>query len=113
MGSLHSGGASNLQKTVEEPAKREMTSWLRVIFEFFYEMFFGCSHGHLTRPFTLEASCYKVCLDCGRHFPYSLEKMRLLHPWEVAKQPLAEPVSISVESELSERTDYTRTKAVA
>jgi hypothetical protein len=90
-----------------------MTSWLRAIFDFFYEMFFGCSHGHLTRPFTLQASTYKVCLDCGRQIPYSLEKMRQLRPWEIAKQPLAEPVSISVETGLSERTEYNRTKAVA
>jgi hypothetical protein len=90
-----------------------MTSWLRAIFDFFYEMFFGCTHGHLTRPFTLQASSYKVCLDCGRHFPYSLDKMRIMHPWEIAKQPLVEPVSISVESGLTERTEYNRTKAVA
>ncbi len=90
-----------------------MTSWLRAIFDFIYEMFFGCNHGHLTRPFTLQASSYKVCLDCGRHFPYSLEKMRLLHPWEIAKQTLVEPVSISVETGLAERTEYNRTKAVA
>jgi hypothetical protein len=90
-----------------------MASWLSAVFDFFYEMFFGCSHGQLTRPFTLQASTYKVCLDCGRHFPYSLDKMRILHRWEVAKQPMAEPISISVESGLSERTEYNRTKAVA
>lgn len=90
-----------------------MMSWLRVICNFFYEMFFGCSHGHLTRPFTLEASSYKVCLDCGRHFPYSLEKMRLLHPWEIAKSPAADIVPILVESGLSEQTGYHRSKAVA
>lgn len=113
MGTQHPGGASNLQNTVDYAAKSEMTSWLRAIYDFFYEMFFGCSHGHLTRPFTLQASSYKVCLDCGRHFPYSLDKMRLLYSWEIAKQPLAETVPISVESGLSERADYNRTKAVA
>jgi hypothetical protein len=39
--------------------------------------------------------------------------MRIMHPWEIAKQPLVEPVSISVESGLTERTEYNRTKAVA
>jgi hypothetical protein len=110
---IHPGGASNLQGSGEQLANRKMMSWLRAICDFFYEMFFGCSHGHLTRPFTLQASTYKVCLDCGRHFPYSLDKMRPLHPWEIAKQLLVEPVSISVETGLSERTDYNRTKAVA
>jgi hypothetical protein len=92
-----------------------MKSWLRAFYSFFYEMFFGCSHGHLTRPFTLQASTYKVCLDCGRQFPYSLEKMRLVHPWEIAKQPVPEavPISVSAEAELSESPSYRRTKAVA
>jgi hypothetical protein len=90
-----------------------MMSWLRAIYNFFYEMFFGCSHGHLTRPFTLQAFSYKVCLDCGRQFPYSLEKMRLLHPWEIEKQPALQTVPISVESGLSEQPNYNRTKAVA
>lgn len=90
-----------------------MTSWLRTIYNFFYEMFFGCSHGHLTRPFTLQARCYKVCLDCGRQFPYSLDKMRVLRSWEIAKQTVLEPVPISVESGLSEQTNYSRNKAVA
>ena len=89
-----------------------MTSWLQAIYDFFYEMFFGCSHGHLTRPFTLQAHSYKVCLDCGRQFPYYLEKMRLLHPWEIVKQPL-ELMPVSMETELSEQQDYHRSKAVA
>lgn len=90
-------------------------SWMQAIYGFFCEIFFGCSHGHLTRPFTLRAHSYKVCLDCGKQFPYSLEKMRLLHSWEIAKlQPVAEvteliPVPVAA-SRLQE--DY-RGKAIA
>ena len=90
-----------------------MRSWLSAIYDFFYEMFFGCSHNHLTRPFTLQSRSYKVCLDCGGQFPYSLEKMRLLHPWEIIAKPQLEPVPIAMESELSTQQDYSRTKAVA
>ena len=90
-----------------------MTYWLSAIYDFFYEMFFGCSHGHLTRPFTLQAHSYKVCLDCGGQFPYSLEKMRLLHPWEIVAQPQLELAPIAMESEQSTQQDYRRTKAVA
>lgn len=90
-------------------------SWLRAVYSFFYEIFFGCSHGHMTRPFTLQASSYKVCLDCGRQFPYSLEKMRTLHAWEISKlkpeMPELAPVALS--SGFSEDEDYRRTKAVA
>ena len=55
-----------------------MTSVLRTIFRFFYEMLFGCSHSHLTRIFTLQDETYRVCLDCGVHVPYSLVTLRPL-----------------------------------
>lgn len=88
-------------------------SWLRAIYNFFYEIFFGCSHDRLTRPFTMHAHSYKVCLDCGSQFPYSLEKMRLLHPWEVAKlQPkVTELTPVSAEPQAQE--NFTRKKAIA
>ncbi len=81
-------------------------AWLEAIYNFFYELFLGCSHGHLTRPFTLQAHSYKVCLDCGKHFPYSLEKMRPLHAWEIEKsqQEVTELTPISVSSQTQE--DY-------
>ena len=93
-------------------------TWLRGIYSFFYEIIFGCSHGHLTRPFTFEAQSYKVCLDCGRQLPYSLEMMRIIHPWEVRKlhAPVTEltPVSISsASSAFSDEEDYRGTKAIA
>ena len=86
--------------------------WIRLTLTYLFDLLFGCRHTHLSRPFTLEDRSYKICLDCGQERPYSVEAMRLLHPWEIAK-PLLEPVSISVESGLSERTEYNRTKAVA
>lgn len=90
-----------------------MRSWLGAIYNFLCEMFFGCSHGHLTRPFTIQSHCYKVCLDCGGQFPYSLEKMRLLHPWEIMVQPQLELAPILMESELITQQDYRHSKAVA
>jgi len=88
-----------------------MVSWLQAIYEFFYEIFFGCSHGNLTRPFTLQAHSYKVCLDCGKQMPYSVEKMRLLHAWELSKQhPLTELVPSPVAAHM--REDYSA-KAIA
>ncbi len=89
-------------------------SWLSANCDFLYEMFFGCSHGHLSRPFTLQASSYKVCLDCGRQMPYSLDEMRLLRRGEVAKlSPQSRAtavVPIAMESDLSQATDSRRTK---
>jgi hypothetical protein len=43
-----------------------------------WEWFFGCRHKVLSRAFTNEGETYKVCLRCGRHFPYSLETMTLI-----------------------------------
>ena len=90
-------------------------SWLIAIYSFFYEIFFGCSHSHMTRPFTLQAHSYKVCLDCGRQFPYSLEKMRTLHVWEVLNlQPeVAQLAPVVLPPGFSEDKDYRPTKAVA
>jgi hypothetical protein len=35
----------------------------------------GCRHRPQSRPFTLNDQTYKVCLECGRVFHYSLERM--------------------------------------
>jgi hypothetical protein len=48
------------------------------------ELLFGCSHRNQTRPFTLNKTCYTVCLNCGRELPYSWVAMRTLKPAECA-----------------------------
>ena len=53
------------------------------VFGFLYEMFFGCRHGRLTRPFTLQKNTYKVCLDCGKQVMYSAERMEPLTAREI------------------------------
>jgi hypothetical protein len=94
-----------------------LTSGFRAIYSFFYEIFFGCSHGHLTRPFTLQTRSYKVCLDCGKQFPYSLEQMRVLHAWETA-EPLPqagrlELTPVPIAAGFADSEDYRPSKAVA
>jgi hypothetical protein len=63
---------------------------IRSIFNFFFEIFFGCRHDHLTRPFTLERETYKVCLDCGRQIFYSPETMRPLNSRELRRRQTAQ-----------------------
>lgn len=48
----------------------------------FLEFLFGCVHHNQTRAFTLNKTCYTVCLDCGRELPYSWTEMRTLKPAE-------------------------------
>jgi len=58
---------------------------LRAVFNFLYEIILGCSHQHLTRPFTLQNETYKVCLDCGKQIFYSPINMRPLSVMEVRR----------------------------
>lgn len=58
---------------------------LRAVFNFLYEIVLGCSHQHLTRPFTLEKETYKVCLDCGKRIYYSAATMRPLNVRELRR----------------------------
>ncbi len=87
-------------------------AWLEAIYNFFYELFFGCCHGNLTRPFTIRKHSYKVCLDCGTQFPYSLEKMRLLHAWEIEK-PQQEPTELTPVPVSSKAQEDYGNKAIA
>lgn len=43
------------------------------------DFIFGCHHSHLSRVFTMDRRTYKVCVDCGAKFQYSLSKMRVEH----------------------------------
>lgn len=88
--------------------------WIQTIMEFIFDLFFGCRHNHLTRPFTLQSHSYKICLDCGQEMPYSLEHMRLLRPWEIRREPKEQPADIpaTVPALVSEKS-YADWKAVA
>lgn len=39
------------------------------------DLLFGCTHRNLSRVFSVRRRTYKVCLDCGREFEYSLSRM--------------------------------------
>lgn len=53
------------------------------------EFLLGCAHPNQTRPFTLNHTCYTVCLDCGRELPYSWAEMRTLGRGESAQRRAA------------------------
>jgi hypothetical protein len=66
------------------------------IFNFLYEIVLGCSHQHLTRPFTLQQETYKVCLDCGKQIYYSPVTMRQLTAREVRRMQAAQAGEVRV-----------------
>ncbi|RRA48782.1 hypothetical protein [Acidipila sp. EB88] len=46
---------------------------------------FGCQHGRLSRPFTIQQQSYMVCLDCGHKQFYSMQEMRRLSRKEIKR----------------------------
>jgi hypothetical protein len=75
---------------------RTLTAWIRAIASFFSEILFGCSHGRLTRPFTIQDETYMVCLDCGKQIYYSAREMRPLSAWEVRRMKAARAGEVKV-----------------
>jgi hypothetical protein len=68
----------------------------RAIFIFLYELVIGCSHEHVTRPFTLQQQTYKVCLDCGKQIFYSPVTMRPLTGRELRRMQAAQAGEVRV-----------------
>src|SRR5690348_1649763 len=66
------------------------------LYDFLYETILGCSHQHLTRPFTLQKETYKVCLDCGKQIYYSPVTMRPLNVREVRRMHAARAGEVRV-----------------
>lgn len=71
-------------------------SVVRGILNFLYEVFLGCSHRRLTRPFTLENETYMVCLDCGKQIYYSMDSMHTLSAREVRRMHAANAGEVRV-----------------
>jgi hypothetical protein len=89
---------------------------LQVIFNFLYEIFLGCRHDRLTRPFTIQQQTYKVCLDCGKHVFYSADAMRPLSGREarrVRAMQASELKVVPVASSVSSLSSENNSRAVA
>lgn len=64
-----------------------------------FNYLFRCQHRNLSRPMSPAgsrpivetASTYVVCLDCGKHFAYDWEEMRIGAPQPVAGAYAAPP----------------------
>ena len=42
---------------------------------------FGCWHKELTRPFTIQKSSYRACLDCGARKKFDTETLKTIGPF--------------------------------
>ena len=54
-----------------------------------FDLLFGCTHGNLSRVFSVKRRTYKVCCDCGREFEYSLDRMCIVEGSETRSRRLA------------------------
>ncbi len=43
-----------------------------------FRLAFGCRHGQLSRPFTINKRTYQVCVECGQEFAYSWNLMHTI-----------------------------------
>lgn len=57
--------------------------WIMDLLISVFESLFGCRHGNLSRPFTIDGQTYKVCMDCSSQVFYSRETMKPLRASEV------------------------------
>lgn len=64
--------------------------WVMDLLISVFESLFGCRHGNLSRPFTIEGKTYKVCMDCSGQVFYSPETMRPLRARELRQMRAAE-----------------------
>ena len=71
-----------------------MWSWL-------LDLLFGCAHRRRSLPITIRkrtatgwpgpaqaTETYCVCLECGKQFPYSWEKMKMVRPLPPRQAPV-------------------------
>jgi hypothetical protein len=68
---------------------------ISAVVSFFLDLFFGCRHERLTRPFTLKDETYKVCLECGKHLFYSPITMRPLSHRELRRMRKARTLAMT------------------
>jgi hypothetical protein len=68
--------------------------FVSAVVNFFLDLFFGCRHENLTRPFTLKDETYKVCLECGRQLFYSPITMRPLSNRELRRMRQARTLAM-------------------
>jgi hypothetical protein len=65
---------------------------MRKGFELLASFLFGCHHTDLSRAFTLQGRTYRVCLQCGKEFDYSLETMSFCPEGGCHQHPASLPV---------------------
>lgn len=78
-----------------------------------FNFFFGCSHNDVSRPFTLGDRTYKVCVTCGKEFPYSLQTMSYARRGSRTVAPARAATILAFDASLSSREAALREKAAA
>lgn len=69
--------------TFKEETTRSKVEWSRLITKALslVTRVFGCWHQEMSRPFTLRAESYRVCLECGAHRRFNPQTWELTGPY--------------------------------
>ncbi|HYO92041.1 MAG TPA: hypothetical protein VEQ40_10410 [Pyrinomonadaceae bacterium] len=73
--------------TLKQETTRRRIDWARLI-EVSLSLVtrvFGCWHQEMSRPFTLSAKSYRVCLECGAHRRFNPQTWELTGPYFYAQ----------------------------
>ena len=80
--------------------------WITDFFTSVLEALFGCRHSNLSRPFTIDAQTYKVCMDCSSQIFYSPETMKPLSARELRRhRTLETSASVAIMPATAEARD--------
>ncbi|MBD0325326.1 MAG: hypothetical protein ICV68_02790 [Pyrinomonadaceae bacterium] len=61
--------------------RRSAWSQIRAAAHLWLTRIFGCWHQEMSRPFTLGAKSYRVCLECGAHRRFDAQRWEMTGPY--------------------------------
>ena len=78
--------------TFKQERTRQRVEWSRLITVSLsiVTRAFGCWHQEMSRPFTLGAKSYRVCLECGAHRRFNPQTWELTGPYYYEQASTAE-----------------------
>ena len=69
--------------TLKQETEGQRIDWSRLMTNLLNGLtrVFGCWHREMSRPFTLRAESYRVCLECGAHRQFNTKTWEMTGPF--------------------------------
>ncbi len=76
-----------------------------------YHRIFGCWHTDMSRPFTVNQETYRMCLKCGAHRAFDIERWQMVGPYYLSRPEIQHyrPVLTVVHSQMTLNRKLRRT----